>query len=72
VPKNAQLPAEQAAIYQLRKERLDQIEIESRLLVTMRQIAVTAGDVAEWRRLNHEQRERTPSIGGQLSFVPLP
>ena len=72
VPKNRQLPAEKAAFHQLGEERLDQIEIESLLEVAMRQIAVAAGDVEKRRRLDHEQGERTPPVGGQLPFVPLP
>ena len=40
MPKNAQLPAEKAALHQLGEEGLDQIEIESLLEVAMWQIAV--------------------------------
>jgi hypothetical protein len=72
VPKNAQLPAEKAALHQLGEEGLDQIEIESLLEVAMWQIAVAAGDVAKRRRLDHEQSERAAAVRGQLTFVPLP
>jgi hypothetical protein len=47
VPKNAQLPAEKAALHQLGEEGFDQIEIESLLEVAMWQIAVAAGDVLQ-------------------------